>query len=150
MEFIKYIFFEKDFGKDFDRLFQTEQIQLENFFNKKRIKKIIFSNGDNENFQKSSNSNYFSECSEKGVIGQEYYTSFLELLNKYSSDYPEDIEISIYNNLKNENENRKKILKAIKELMNEFINDEESKKGFMALLRQSFLIGKLRNEVVRI
>ena len=34
--------------------------------------------------------------------------------------------------------------------MNEFINDEESKKGFMALLRQSFLIGKLRNEVVRI
>ena len=144
------IFFEKDFGKDFDKLFQAEEIQLENLFNKKRVKKIIFSNGHNERKQKNSNSNYFSECSEKGIIGQKYYMSFLELLNNYSSDYPEDIEISIYNNLKKENQNRKKILKAIKELMNDFINDEESKKGFMALLRQSFLIGKLRNEIVRI
>ena len=147
---ISQFFFEKDFGKDFDRLFQTEENQMENLFNKRRVKKIIFSNGDNEKNQKSTNSNYFSEYSEKEIIGQDYYISFLELLNMYSCDYPEDIEISIYNNLKKENEKRHKILLALNEMMNDFIDDEESKKGFMALLRQSFLIGKLRNEIVSI
>ena len=148
------IFFETDFGKDFYELFNNEELQMQNLFVKIREKKILFSKQDkekdNQNSEKDSNLNYFSEYSEKEIIGNKYYVSFLELLNKYSSDYPEDIEISIYNNLKQENENRKTVFNAINELMEEFIKDEESKKGFLALVRQSFLLGKLRNEVVRI
>ena len=32
--------------------------------------------------------------------------------------------------------------------MNNFIDDEESKKGFLALVRQSYLLGKLRTNIV--
>ena len=35
-------------------------------------------------------------------------------------------------------------------MMNGLIDDEESKKGFLALLRQSYLIGKLRTYIVSI
>ena len=145
-------FFEKDFGKDFNEFYNNEEYQINNLFMKVREKKLLFSyeDKDNENSRKMTNSNYFSELSEKESIGHQYYTSFLELLNKYSSDYPEDIETSIYNNLKQKNENRKNVLEAIKSLMEDFIKDEESKKGFLALVRQSFLMGKLRNEIVRI
>ena len=34
-------------------------------------------------------------------------------------------------------------------MMNEFIYDKESKKGFLALLRQSYLLGEFRNKIVR-
>jgi hypothetical protein len=35
-------------------------------------------------------------------------------------------------------------------MINSIIDDEESKKGFLALLRQSFLLGKLRSNLVSI
>lgn len=38
--------------------------------------------------------------------------------------------------------------KSIKEIMNDLIDDEESKKGFLALLKQSFLLGELRTNIV--
>ena len=34
--------------------------------------------------------------------------------------------------------------------MNDLIDDEESKKGFLALVRQSYLLGKLRANIVSI
>jgi len=34
--------------------------------------------------------------------------------------------------------------------MNDLIDDEESKKGFLALVRQSYLLGKLRTNIVSI
>ena len=39
-------------------------------------------------------------------------------------------------------------MSILKEMMNEIINDEESKKGFLALIKQSYLIGKLRSYIV--
>ena len=38
----------------------------------------------------------------------------------------------------------------MKEMINYLIDDEKSKKGFLALLRQSFLLGKFRCNVVSI
>ena len=35
-------------------------------------------------------------------------------------------------------------------MMNDLIDEEESKKGFLALLRQSYLLGKLRSNIVSI
>ena len=35
-------------------------------------------------------------------------------------------------------------------MMNDIIDEEESKKGFLSLVRQSYLLGKLRKELVRI
>ena len=35
-------------------------------------------------------------------------------------------------------------------MMEDIINDEESKKVFLSLVRQSYLLGKLRKELVRI
>ena len=35
-------------------------------------------------------------------------------------------------------------------MINDLINDEESKKGFLALVKQSFLLGKLRSYLVSI
>ena len=67
-----------------------------------------------------------------------------------SNDFLEDIELSIYENLRKENKNHTKIFLTIKEMINSIIDDEESKKGFLALLRQSFLLGKLRSNLVSI
>ena len=114
-------YYEKDFEKDFNKLFNTEENQMKNIFFKKRVKKLLFSNNDKERTKKN-NSNYFSEFSEKGIISEGYYITFLELLNKFSNDSPEDIEISIYNNLKKENENRINVIKGIKELKKNLVN----------------------------
>ena len=65
-------------------------------------------------------------------------------------DYSEDIEISIYKNLKPQNKERNYILEGNKDIMKEFLYDKENKKGFSALLHQSFYIGNLRNEIVRL
>ena len=107
----------------------------------KKLKDIFF---------KENKSYNFSEYSENQKYGKEYYEKFLELLNNYSNDFPEDIEISIYDNLKEENIKGEKNFSTIKEMMNGLIDDEESKKGFLALLRQSYLIGKLRTYIVSI
>ena len=69
-------------------------------------------------------------------------------MNYNSNDFKEDIEISIYDNLKEENKKGKTNFLSIKELINNLINDEESKKGFLALVRQSYLLGKLRTNIV--
>ena len=61
-----------------------------------------------------------------------------------------DIEISIFDNLKEENIKKLDNFKIIKDAMNNCIEDEESKKGFLALLRQSYLLGELRTNIVRI
>ena len=90
----------------------------------------------------------FSKFSEKEKNGEEYYQKFLELLNNYPNNNPEDIEISIYDNLKKENDKNAQNFSEIKDMMNDVINDEESKKGFLALVRQSFLRGKLRTNIV--
>ena len=48
-----------------------------------------------------------------------------------------------------ENNNSKiNVLISIIEMMNDYIIDEESKKGFLALLKQSFLLGELRINIV--
>jgi hypothetical protein len=60
------------------------------------------------------------------------------------------MEISIYNNLKEENQERINTLKGMKDIIEEIIDDRESKKGFISLLHQSFYIGYLRNEIVSI
>jgi len=80
----------------------------------------------------------------------------LQLLNNYSNDYQEDIETSIYENLKEDNNteqkgessSKKNNFLIIMDMINDNIIDEESKKGFLALLRQSFLLGKLRSNIV--
>lgn len=74
----------------------------------------------------------------------------MDLLNNYSNEFKEDLEISIYENLREENKPANQNHLMTKEMMNDLINDEESKKGFLALLRQSFLLGKLRSEIVSI
>ena len=122
---------------------KNEEIQTLNLFYKKKIKEILSSK---ENIEKAE----FSDYSEKGEDGINYYENFLKLVNNDSCDSAEDMEISIYNNLKKENNERKDILKAMKEIIEEFIDGTESKKGFIALLHQSFYVGYLRNEIVRI
>ena len=69
-------------------------------------------------------------------------------MNYNSNDFQEDIELSIYDNLKRENKNNQTNFFSIKEMMNNLIDDEESKKGFLALVRQSYLLGKLRTNIV--
>ena len=121
------------YEKDFEKYYKNEQIEafhMKNLFHKTKTKNII----------KSNMSQIINKKIEK----------FLELLNNYSNDFQEDIEISIYDNLKEENINGEKNFSTIKEMMNGLINDEESKKGFLALLRQSYLIGKLRTCIVSI
>ena len=72
----------------------------------------------------------------------------------------EDKETSIYDNLKMETEKKEcetkennnnsniNIITTIIDMMNDYIIDEESKKGFLALLKQSFLLGELRVNIV--
>ena len=122
-----------NYEKDFEKYYKNEQIEafhMKNLFHKTKTKNII----------KSNMSQIINKKIEK----------FLELLNNYSNDFQEDIEISIYDNLKEENINGEKNFSTIKEMMNRLIDDEESKKGFLALLRQSYLIGKLRTCIVSI
>ena len=119
------------YEKDFEKYYKNEQVEafhMKNLFHK--TKNII----------KSNMSQIINKKIEK----------FLELLNNYSNDFQEDIEISIYDNLKEENIKGEKNFSTIKEMMNRLIDDEESKKGFLALLRQSYLIGKLRICIVSI
>ena len=137
--------YEKDFKKSYSKL-EIESFNMGNLFNKQKIKKIIDSNSTT-----ISNQNkifVFSDSSQKLNFGEEYYNNFLELLNIYSNDFHEDIEISIYNNLKEENQERKRNFSTLKELMNEIIDEKESQKGFLALVRQSYFLGKLRTNIV--
>ena len=170
-----FLSFHKYFEKDFETFYtkdKIEKINMKNLFFKTKTKNIVNSNA----FEKKSDLNKifdmfnkdllnvfkkklleifntnkiraFSEYSENEKIAAEYYENFLQLLNNYSNDFPEDIEISIYDNLKEENIKKDENYIAIKDMINDLINDEESKKGFLALVRQSFLIGKLRANIV--
>ena len=135
---------------------------MKNLFYKNKTRKIIKSNISNtdsttfidniEDYFKYFKNNKvydFGQYSEKYKIGKEYYLYFINILNNYSNDFIEDTEISVYDNLKEENKNREYTFSNIKIIMNDLINDEESKKGFLALLRQSYLIGKLKVNIVR-
>ena len=169
--------YEKDFERIY-RNWEIESINIENLFYKIKTKNIVKSNivsNENKNvhiinpsyylikyfFPYLSNSLFnnhkrnnkifnFSNISEKQEFGSKYYKFFLEIFNNYSNDFEEDIEISIYDNLKEENQNAEKNFLTIKQMMNHLINEEESKIGFLALLRQSYLLGKLRFNIVSI
>ena len=164
-------FYEADFVKIFSKEI-IENIHMKNLFYKKKMKNVINSNinffdsfSDNKESNKSKlndsinknkirNFSNFSESENK--FGEEYYENFLQLLNNYSNDYQEDIETSIYENLKEDNNteqkgessSKKNNFLIIMDMINDNIIDEESKKGFLALLRQSFLLGKLRSNIV--
>ena len=161
--------FEKDFKKNYTND-KIEEIHMKNLFYKRKMRNIINSNDSNEKDSDSSNNSLnilsnlfflpifqrehkirnFSQYSEKSKNGKKYYESFLDLLNNYSNTFVEDIEISLYDNLKEENSSKEIKLKSIFDIINESIDDEESKKGFFALLRQAFLLGKLRTSIVSI
>ena len=143
------------YEKDFKKLFLKEEIEnlnMRNLFNKTKLKNIMDSNvssNDNEiiinkihenneildNNIKRNKTYNFSKYSENQQIGKEYYEQFLEILNNNKTDFKEDTEISIYDNLKEENKYTLQKYLIIKDLLNELIKDEESKKGFLALLR---------------
>jgi hypothetical protein len=150
-------FYEEDFEKKFTNK-NIEEINMKNIFTKRKIKNIINSNIDDYNSSIEVNiNNYknriknFSNFSENSNnYGDKYYNSFLQLLNNYSNDFSEDIEISIYDNLKEENNLSENNFLIILDMVNDYIKDEESKKGFLALLKQSFLLGKLRTNIVSI
>ena len=138
--------FEKVFTKDY-----IEKINMKNVFYKNKRKQLIKSNiSSNSSFNEINRMFAFSEYSEHYKIGEQYYNNFLEIFNNYSNDFKEDIEISIFDNLKDENSKKIDNLTIIKDMMNDYIKDEESKKGFLALLRQSYLLGELRTNIVRI
>ena len=151
--------YEKDFKKYFKRS-EIEQLNMRNLFHKIKIKSITDSNYSLNNNELNSNSDSsliktnktfnFGKYSEKKISGKDYYEKFLEILNNYSNDFKEDIEIAIYDNLKEENKYRKGNFLLIIDMINDCINEEESKKGFLALLRQSYLLGKLRSDLVSI
>lgn len=146
--------YQKDFEKFYSKK-EIEELNMKNLFYKIKTKDIINSNISQNSFYLMdlsfrNNKMYdFSEYSEKEKYGEKYYEKFLEILNNYSNDFPEDIQISIFDNLKDENKNKENNYITIKEIMNSLINNEESKKGFLALLRQSYLLGKLRCDIVR-
>jgi hypothetical protein len=134
---------------------------MKNLFYKKKMKNIIkynvvdndtkfFRFYDIDNLIKIATNkiNSFSEYSEKRKMGKEYYESFLQIFNNYSNDFQEDIENSLYDNLKEENISRENNISTIIGMMNDCIDDIESKKGFLALIKQSFLLGKFRTNVV--
>ena len=154
---LRYEFYEEDFEKKFTNK-NIEEINMKNIFTKRKIKNIINSNIDDYKSSIEVNIyNYknriknFSNFSENpNNYGDKYYKSFLQLLNNYSNDFSEDIEISIYDNLKEENNLSENNFLTILDMVNDYIKDEESKKGFLALLKQSFLLGKLRTNIVSI
>ena len=131
---------------------EIEEMGMRKLFVKTKTKNIINSNiSPKDSFRLNKNKiKDFSAYSSKQIIGNEYYNKFLQILNNYSNNLPEDIEISIYDNLKEENKNKNINLLAIIDMVNESINEEESKKGFLALIRQSYLLGKLRTNIVSI
>ena len=137
--------YEKDLKKNYAKP-EIEHINMANLYNKIKIKNIIDSNNNT-----TSNNNkifIYDDSVQKLNIREDYYKNFLELFNLYPNDFKEDIVISIFNNLKEENKEGIKKMSILKEMMNEIINDKESKKGFLALIRQSYLIGKLRSYIV--
>ena len=167
----RYEFYENDFVKIYSNE-KIEQIHMKNLFNKKKVKNLINSNIESNNnnlfdnvslfqaiffyktyisnniYNYTNKINKFCKYFENGsTIGIEYYDAFLQLLNNYSNDFQEDIEISIYDNLKEENNSKENNLSAIIDMINDYIKDEESKTGFLALLRQSFLLGKIRTNI---
>ena len=162
------------YEKDFKKIFSKEEIEIldmKNVFFKTKIKSIFYSNfhsyenngGKNnipfENFEmneydknhggtENKNKMYaFSKYSENKIIGEKFYEYFLNLFD-YSNDFPEDIEISIYDNFKEENKYGDINISIVKEIIYDLIKNEESEKGFLSLLRQSFLLGKLRSNIV--
>ena len=138
--------FEKNYKKD-----EIEKINMKNVFYKNKTKNLIKSNiSSNSSFKEINKMFAFSEYSEHCKIGEQYYNNFLEIFNNYSNDFKEDIEISIFDNLKEENNKQLDNFTTIKDMINFYIKDEESKKGFLALLRQSYLLGELRTNIVRI
>ena len=144
--------YERDFEKNYSGN-DREQLNTRNLYNKTKIKNIVESklSSDEKDENQGQNKIFeFSKFSENQTSGEEYYKKFLHLLNNYSNDFPQDIEISIYDNLKEENKNKDKNFSIIKEMMEELINEEESKKGFLALVRQSYFIGQLRTNIVSI
>ena len=147
-------YFADHFGYDFEKDFtknEIEEINMKNVFYKNKTKKLIKSNiSSNSSFDEINKKFAFSEYSEYCKIGEQYYNNFLEIFNNYSNDFKEDIEISIFDNLKEENIKKLDNFKIIKDAMNKCIEDEESKKGFLALLRQSYLLGELRTNIVKI
>lgn len=129
--------YEKEFKKNYFKS-EIERLNMGNLIYKIKIKNIVDSNilsNDNEYSNNSTKIYNFIKCSESQTFGEKYYIKFLNLLNNYSNDFPEDIEISIFENLKETNEYGKQNLLLIKEIMNDLINDDESKKGFLALVR---------------
>ena len=160
--------------KDFEKIYtnkEIEELNMKNLFYKIKTKNIVDSNISQNNFKfcritdfidigatlnyflgfspfKKNKIYEFSKYSEEKIHGKEYYEKFLEVLNNCSNEFQEDIQISIFDNLKDENKNKEKNYETIIDTMNNLINDEESKKGFLALLRQSYLLGKLRSEIV--
>ena len=140
--------YENDFVKSYLSK-EIEELNMINLINKIKTKDIINSN-ISSNILNNLDSNKIFDLSEYSMkkSGKQYYVLFLQLLNNYSNEFMEDIEISIYNNLKEGNLSSEKNYSNIKELMDNLINDEESKKGFLVLVRQSYLLGKLRSHVV--
>ena len=147
-----YSYFSKDFEKFFTKD-KIEAINMKNIFYKSKTKKLIKSNISNAEtnylFDDKNKMLNFRLYSEECKIGEQYYSNFLEIFNNSSNDFCEDIEISIFENLNEENTKNEENLSMIKDMMNDYIKDEESKKGFLALLRQSYLLGKLRTNIVR-
>ena len=163
--------YEKDFQKIFSKD-EIEKLNMRNVFYKTKIKNIVDSNlslsnneiknniesenhevneiSENNNSSIKRNKTYsFSKYSESGKFGEDYYKNFLNLLN-YSNDFFEYIEISIYENFMEKNKDWEFNVKIIRELIYDLIIDIESKKGFIALLRQAYLLGNLRTNLVSI
>ena len=161
--------YEKDFKFIFNKV-AIERLNMRNVFCKTKMKEIMGPNfslyGNEQKISSESkkqeknlnpdrviierNKTYdFSKYSELGIFGKKYYESFLNLLN-YSNDFLEDVEIAIYDNFKKGNKFGDINNHIARDMINNLIIDEESRKGFNALLDQSFLLGKLRTNVVSI
>ena len=161
--------YEKDFKFIFNKV-AIERLNMRNVFCKTKMKEIMGPNfslyGNEQKISSESkkqeknlnpdrviierNKTYdFSKYSELGIFGKKYYESFLNLLN-YSNDFLEDVEIAIYDNFKKGNKFGDINEHIARDMINNLIIDEESRKGFNALLDQSFLLGKLRTNVVSI
>ena len=161
--------YERDFKKIFSKE-EIERLNILNLFYKTKKKKIVDSNfspieneinnntltkksekkedsGDDNTLIKRSRTYQFSKYSEYKIFGEKYYENFLNILN-YSNDFPEDVEISIYDNFKEENKYGDLNISIVKEMICYLIKDIESAKGFLSLLRQSYLLGKLRTDIV--
>ena len=126
---------------------------MKNIFYKSKTKKLIKSSISNSKtnylFDDKNKMLHFRLYSEEYKIGDQYYNNFLEIFNNSSNDFAEDIEISLFENLKEENKKNEENLSMLKDMMNDYIKDEERKNGFLTLLRQSYLLGKLRTNIVR-